>query len=328
MRAMVLESVGSPLQLKDVPVPMLEKGQILLRVQACAVCRTDLHLVEGDLEKPHLPIIPGHQVVGIVEKIGEGVANIQEGELRGIPWLWKSCGECRFCVNGKENLCDKADFTGYTKNGGFAEYCVGDANFSLSLPGNYSYTHAAPLLCGGLIGYRAYRMTNDANRIGFYGFGASAHILIQLANHQKKEIYVFTRPGDTKAQQFAKTLGAAWVGDSTQAPPKLLDAAIIFAPVGALIPTALKAVDKGGIVICAGIHMTDIPSFPYQDLWEERTIRSVANLTRQDGLDFLSIASELSIKTEVKLYSLTEANQALDDLKHGRFSGTAVLIPK
>lgn len=327
MRAMVLESVGSPLQLKDVPIPTLGKGQILLRVQSCAVCRTDLHLVEGDLEKPHLPIIPGHQVVGIVDKIGEDVTNIHIGKLMGIPWLWKSCGECRFCIGGRENLCDKADFTGYTINGGFAEYCIGDANFSFSLPENYSYTHVAPLLCGGLVGYRAYRMTNDAKRIGFYGFGASAHILIQLANYQKKEIYVFTRPGDTKAQQFAKTLGATWVGDSTQTPPKLLDAAILFAPVGALIPAALKTVDKGGIVICAGIHMSEIPSFPYRDLWEERIIRSVANLTRQDGLDFLSIASEMEIKTEIKLYSLDEANKALDDLKHGRISGTAVIVP-
>lgn len=324
---MVLESVGSPLQLKDVPIPTLGKGQILLRVQSCAVCRTDLHLVEGDLEKPHLPIIPGHQVVGIVDKIGEDVTNIHIGKLMGIPWLWKSCGECRFCIGGRENLCDKADFTGYTINGGFAEYCIGDANFSFSLPENYSYTHVAPLLCGGLVGYRAYRMTNDAKRIGFYGFGASAHILIQLANYQKKEIYVFTRPGDTKAQQFAKTLGATWVGDSTQTPPKLLDAAILFAPVGALIPAALKTVDKGGIVICAGIHMSEIPSFPYRDLWEERIIRSVANLTRQDGLDFLSIASEMEIKTEIKLYSLDEANKALDDLKHGRISGTAVIVP-
>lgn len=325
---MVLEKIGEPLKLKDIPVPIPGQGQIRIQVTACGVCRTDLHLVDGELPNPPLPLVPGHQVVGIVDQVGEGVETVRVGERKGIPWLWKTCCTCPYCLRGKENLCDHGIFTGYQVNGGYADYCIAHADYCFSLPEMYSDPHAAPLLCGGLIGFRSYRMAGDFKRIGFYGFGASAHILIQLACYQGKEVYVFTRPGDTKTQQFAKSLGAVWAGGSDQAPPHLLEAAILFAPVGALVPQALKALAKGGTVVCAGIHMSDISSFPYSILWEERIVRSVANLTRQDAIDFLSLASKVPIQTEIATYELAQSNLALDDLRHGRFSGTAVILNK
>ena len=323
---MILDKPGQRLRLTEVPAPTPATGQLLIKVQACGVCRTDLHVVDGDLKEPKLPIIPGHQIVGVVEKAGPGVSRFMTGDRVGVPWLGGSCGECAYCVSGRENLCAKALYTGYQINGGFAEKCVADQRFCFPIPAGYPDLQAAPLLCAGLIGYRALNMTGEARRLGFYGFGASAHILIQVAVFQKREVYAFTRVGDRKAQEFARQLGAVWTGDSNQAPPHELDAAIIFAPDGALVPIALKAVARGGTVVCAGIHMSDIPSFPYSILWGERIVRSVANLTRRDGEEFLALAPKVPVRTEVHPYPLDKANEALDDLRAGRFTGAAVIV--
>ncbi len=325
MRAMVLKKQKKPLELQEVSRPIPHSGQILIKVNACGVCRTDLHVVDGDLKKPRLPLIPGHQIVGIVKDTTGLSGKIKRGDRVGVPWLGYSCGKCKFCLTGQENLCDNARYTGYQINGGFAEYCVADERFCFPIPKDYPDLQAAPLLCAGLIGYRSLRMTDDAKKLGFYGFGASAHILIQVAKYQRKEVYAFTRKGDTRSRKFALGLGAVWAGDSEQAPPRKLDAAIIFAPVGTLVPAALKAIDKGGTVVCAGIHMSDIPSFPYSILWEERRIVSVANLTRKDGEEFMALAPKVPVKTEVHPYPLERANEALDDLRAGRFDGAAVI---
>lgn len=325
MKAMVLHTVGEPLELRDIPMPNPDKNQLLIKVQTCGVCRTDLHIIDGELEDPNLPLVLGHQIVGTVEKVGENVSGFKTGDKVGVPWLGYTCGECEFCQNNQENLCDNARFTGYNIDGGFAEYSVADAQFCFPIPENYPAEQAAPLLCAGLIGYRSLRKTNNAKRLGFYGFGSAAHILTQIALHQNKEVYAFTRPGDKKGQQFAKKLGATWAGGSETLPPQKLDAAIIFAPVGSLVPQALKSIKKGGKVVCAGIHMSDIPGFPYNDLWEERSIESVANLTRRDGTEFMQLAPEVPVESQVTTYPLTEANQALDDLRAGNFDGSAIL---
>lgn len=314
-----------PLQLVDVPVPVPGKGQLLLRVHACGICRTDLHVVDNELPNPILPIIPGHQIIGTVVDKGPNT-HLQMGSRVGVPWLGGSCQHCRYCLNRRENLCDHATYTGFQVNGGFAEFCVANEAFCFPVPANYPDLQAAPLLCAGLIGYRALRFAEDAQHLGLYGFGAAAHIVIQIARFQGRQTYAFTRPGDKSAQEFALKLGASWSGDAGFQPPTLLDAAIIFAPAGELVPQALQATGKGGIVICAGIHMSDIPSFPYAWLWEERVIRSVANLTRRDGEEFLALAPKIPIETTVKAYPLEQANQALDDLRHGRFHGAAVLV--
>lgn len=322
---MVLHTLGEPLELRDIPTPNPGKNQLLLNVLTCGVCRTDLHIVDGELDNPKLPLVLGHQIVGIIEEVGEHITGFKKGDKVGVPWLGYTCGNCEFCHNDQENLCDNAQFTGYDINGGFAEYTVADARFCFPIPDHYPALQAAPLLCAGLIGYRSLRKTNNARRLGFYGFGSAAHILTQVALHQDKEVYAFTRPGDKKGQAFAKRLGASWAGGSETMPPRKLDAAIIFAPVGSLVPQALKAVKKGGNVVCAGIHMSDIPSFPYSDLWEERSIESVANLTRRDGTQFMQLAPEVPVESQVITYPLTEANQALDDLRAGNFEGSAVL---
>lgn len=324
MRAMVLKELHQPLQLCDVPIPVPGPKQLLIKIIACGVCRTDLHVVDGELPHPVLPMIPGHQIVGtVVDRGAEAQTPLEE--LIGVPWLSGCCHSCSYCIGGRENLCDKAVFTGFQVNGGFAEYCVADEDFCFPIPKKYEPAEAAPLLCAGLIGYRSLRFAGDGRRIGFYGFGAAAHIIAQVATLQGREIFAFTRKGDAKTQEFARSLGAVWAGSSEDLPPQKLDAAIIFAPVGALVPQALKAVDKAGIVVCAGIHMSDIPSFPYELLWEERVIRSVANLTRQDGKEFFAIAAENHLQTHIKKYPLEEANQALEDLRKGRFQGAAVL---
>ncbi len=327
MRAMVLERPGERLHWLEIPVPKPAAGQLLLRVRACGVCRTDLHLVDGELPAPRLPVIPGHEIVGEVVVLGEGDDRFHPGQRVGVPWLGHTCGRCRYCEMKRENLCDHPGFTGYTLDGGYAEYAVADARYCFPLPENYDDVHAAPLLCAGLIGYRSYALAEDAEILGLYGFGAAAHIIAQVAIGQGRQVYAFTRPGDTAAQDFALALGARWVGDSSATPPVELDAAIIYAPVGALVPLALKSVRKGGRVICAGIHMSDIPSFPYSILWGERSICSVANLTRQDGEAFLAIAAKMQIHTDVHPYPLEQANRALDDLRHGTFQGAAVLVP-
>lgn len=327
MHAMILVQPGDPLQLQEIPRPDPAPGQLLLRVTACGICRTDLHVVDGELTEPQLPLVPGHQIVGMVEQIGTGVTGFTVGQRVGVPWLGGSCGHCWFCRHDRENLCDSARYTGYQINGGFAQYTVADAAYCFELPASYDDLQAAPLLCAGLIGYRAYKLVETAGTIGLYGFGAAAHILVQLARHRGQQVYAFTRDGDTEAQAFALELGACWAGSSNQAPPVALDGAIIFAPEGALVPAALQAVRKGGQVVCAGIHMSDIPAFPYDLLWGERSICSVANLTRRDGIEFLPLAAEVPIKTVVHRYPLAQANEALDDLRHGRFNGAAVLIP-
>jgi propanol-preferring alcohol dehydrogenase len=327
MRAMVLEQQRSPLQPRELPKPAAGPGELLLRVTACGICRTDLHVVDGDLTEPSLPLVPGHQIVGNIEAIGDGVTGFEKGQRVGVPWLGGSCGHCWYCSHGKENLCDQACYTGYQINGGFAEYTVADARYCFAIPTAYSDQQAAPLLCAGLIGYRAYRLVDSCQTIGLYGFGAAAHILIQVARHRGQEIYAFTREGDIEAQEFALGLGAKWAGDSKQDSPVPLDGAIIFAPAGELVPQALRAVRKGGRVVCAGIHMSDIPSFPYDILWGEREICSVANLTRRDGEEFLPLAAQIPIETTVHIYGLEQANEALDDLRNGRFSGAAVLVP-
>ena len=325
MRAMVLEQQGVPLAMRDVPLPRPVAGQVGIRVTACGICRTDLHVVDGDLREPVLPLIPGHQIVGVVDSIGEGVDGFTVGDRVGVPWLGGSCGHCRYCRHERENLCDDARYTGYQIDGGFAEYTVADAAYCFPIPDGYTDTQAAPLLCAGLIGYRAYRLVANSERLGLYGFGAAAHILTQVAGYFGREVYAFTRQGDSTGQAFARSLGAAWAGDPSMSVPAELDGAIIFAPAGELVPAALKAVCKGGRVVCAGIHMSDIPSFPYALLWGEREICSVANLTRRDGEEFLPLAARIPVRTEVTVYPLARANEALDDLRHGRFNGAAVL---
>jgi propanol-preferring alcohol dehydrogenase len=325
MRAMVMEAARKPLVLREVPTPRPGPGQVLLKVSACAVCRTDLHVLDGELPEPKLPLIPGHEIVGRIEARGEGVVDFAIGDRVGVPWLGWTCGECRFCRSGQENLCDRARFTGYTIDGGYAEFTLADARFCFPLRGEIDDVAAAPLLCAGLIGYRSLRKTGDPHRLGIYGFGAAAHIVTQVARYEGRAIFAFTRPGDDAAQTFARRLGAAWAGSSAEMPPELLDAAIIFAPTGALVPAALRAVRKGGCVVCGGIHMSDIPSFPYRDLWEERTICSVANLTRQDGIDFLALAPLVPVKTETVPFPLEQANEALELLRAGRLTGAAVL---
>jgi alcohol dehydrogenase, propanol-preferring len=325
MRAMRLRAANEPLRLEDLPVPVPRERQVLVRVSVCAVCRTDLHIVGGELIASRLPLVIGHMVVGHVEGAGDGAYRFEAGERIGVPWLASVDETCRFCRAGLENLCVNARFTGYHADGGYAEYCVADERFCFPLPESYDDLHAAPLLCAGLIGYRALRAAGDAQRIGLYGFGDSAHIIAQVARYQGRRVFAFTSPGDTKKQAFARSLGAEWAGDSLTPPPEPLDAALIFAPVGALVPAALKALDPGGVVVCAGIHMSDIPSFPYELLWMERQIRSVANLTRRDGEEFLQIAPKVPVRTDVHPYPLAEANRAMDDLANGRFEGAAVL---
>ena len=326
MRAMVLTRAGQALDLLELPAPKPAAGQLLVRVNACAVCRTDLHVVDGELPNPKLPLVPGHEIVGVVAEVGAGVDRFEMGERVGIPWLGWTCGECHFCQSGRENLCDRAKFTGYTLDGGYAEYAVADARFCFHIPDGYSDAEAAPLLCAGLIGYRSLVKAGDARRLGIYGFGAAAHIVAQVARHQGRKVFAFTRPGDTAAQEFAKSLGAVWAGNSDASPPEPLDAAVIFAPVGALVPLALRAVAKGGVVVCGGIHMSDLPSFPYDILWHERAICSVANLTRRDAEEFLALAPRARVRTEVELFPLAEANEALRRLRTGKLRGAAVLI--
>jgi len=325
---MILDAPRQPLRLTELPIPRPNSEQVLIRVHACAVCRTDLHIVDGELTHPKLPLILGHQIVGTIEALGEKVDQFHLGQRVGVPWLGHTCAHCPYCLSGRENLCDYAEFTGYNIDGGYADYTVADHHFCFPLDPTYPDLQAAPLLCGGLIGYRAYNMTGDAEKLGFYGFGSSAHILIQLARYQGRKVFAFTRPGDIDGQEFARQLGANWAGDSDVLPPESLDAAIIFAPVGKLVPTALRAVAKGGVVVCAGIHMSDIPSFPYSILWEERVLRSVANLTRQDGEEFLTIAPQIPIRTKINSFPLTQANEALDALRSGKIEGSAVLVMK
>ena len=322
---MRLRAAKEPIRLEELPVPTPAAGQVLIRVSVCAVCRTDLHIVSGGLTDPKLPLVIGHMIVGKVEALGSGAHRFAPGQRIGVPWLGYVDETCRFCRRGLENLCVNGRFTGYHIDGGYADFCVADERFCFPLPETYEDLHVAPLLCAGLIGYRALRLAGDAQRVGMYGFGDSAHIIAQVARYQGRRVFAFTSPGDTKKQAFARSLGAEWAGDSLTAPPEPLDAALIFAPVGALVPAALKALDPGGVVVCAGIHMSDIPSFSYDLLWQERQIRSVANLTRRDGDEFLQIAPKVPVRTDVHPYPLTEANQALDDLAHGRFEGAAVL---
>lgn len=326
MVAMQLDRPGEKLRRVERPIPEPGPGRLLIEIAACGVCRTDLHVVDGDI-CGELPIIPGHEIVGRVAAIGEGAEGFDPGDRVGVPWLGHTCGECPYCRMERENLCDDPLFTGFTRDGGFATHAVADARYCFPIPAAFDDAEAAPLLCAGLIGYRALKMAGDGKRLGFYGFGAAAHILAQIAVHQGREVYAFTRPGDARGQDFARSLGCVWAGGSDEAPPQELDAAIIFAPVGALVPAALEAVRKGGRVVCAGIHMSDIPGFPYRDLWEERSIVSVANLTRQDGLDFLPLAAEIPVETAVTTFALEQANEALDALRNGDFDGAAVLIP-
>jgi propanol-preferring alcohol dehydrogenase len=327
MRAMVLEKPQHALQLRDVPKPKQAKGQLLVRIATCAVCRTDLHVVDGELPDPKLPLIPGHQIVGRLEAIGDGVnSKFKIGDRVGIPWLGWTDGECVYCRSNRENLCDRARFTGYTINGGYAEFTVADARFCFHLPDRYNDVDVAPLLCAGLIGYRSYRKTGDVRRLGIYGFGNAAHLIAQVALYEGRNLFVFTRPGDTATQQAAKKLGAVWAGGSDEMPPEKLDAAIIFASVGPLVPAALRALAKGGTVVCGGIHMSDIPSFPYADLWGERAITSVANLTRRDGEEFFEIASSVPVQTKTETFPLEQANTALDRFRSSKLKGTAVLV--
>ncbi|WNZ26948.1 zinc-dependent alcohol dehydrogenase family protein [Leptolyngbya sp. NK1-12] len=326
MRAMILKAPGSPLQEVELPIPTPQPGQVLIQVHTCGVCRTDLHVVDGELTQPKLPLVPGHQIVGTVVAGAGRQGTFPPGTRVGVPWLGHTCNHCRYCLSGRENLCDNAQFTGYQLDGGYAEYTVADERFCFPIPAGYPDLQAAPLLCAGLIGYRSLMMTGEAERIGLYGFGAAAHIVIQTARYQGRQVFGFTRSGDTQGQQFARDLGAVWAGSSTEAPPEPLDAAIIFAPVGALVPAALKAVVKGGVVVCAGIHMSNIPSFPYELLWGERVLRSVANLTRQDGEEFLTLAPQIPIQTQVESFPLAAANQALAALRGGKIQGAAVLV--
>jgi propanol-preferring alcohol dehydrogenase len=324
---MLFERPGRPLQLQEVPTPIPGSNQVLIQVKVCGVCRTDLHILDGELPEPNLPWILGHQIVGQVTALGSGADRFKIGDRVGVPWLGYTDGTCRYCRRGQENLCDHPLFTGYTVNGGFAEYTVADQRYCFPLPVSYTDLEVAPLLCAGLIGYRTYRLAGEnIQHLGIYGFGAAAHIIAQVAVHQGVQVYAFTSPGDSQAQAFARRLGAVWAGDSTALPPQPLDAALIFAPVGPLVVAALSATAKGGVIVCGGIHMSDIPSFPYRLLWEERVIRSVANLTRQDGEEFLAIAPQVPIKTEVQPFQLEEANEALDRLRRGQLQGAAVLV--
>src|SRR5213592_649457 len=326
MRAMVLEKSRQRLMLLDVAKPKPDAGQLLVRLSACAVCRTDLDIVDGELPDPKLPLIPGHQIVGRVEQVGTGVEKFSIGDRVGIPWLGWTDGECVYCRSNRENLCDRARFTGYTIDGGYAEFVVADARFCFHLLEQYDDVDIAPLLCAGMLGYRSYRKTGDARRLGIYGFGNAAHLIAQIAIYQGREIFAFTRPGDKAGQESARKLGTTWAGGSDEMPPEKLDAAIVFAPVGELVPLALRALAKGGVVVCGGIHMSDIPSFPYADLWGERTICSVANLTRRDGEEFLEIAPRVPVRTETEIFPLEEANTALDRFRAGELNGTAVLV--
>jgi propanol-preferring alcohol dehydrogenase len=322
---MILGQPGGPLRLTELPEPDPGPGQVRVRVAACGICRTDLHVIDGDLTEPRLPLVLGHQIVGRVDMVAPGVRGFAPGDRVGVPWLGGSCGHCRYCDTGRENLCDESRYTGYQLDGGLADLCVADARFCFPIPEGYPDSQAAPLLCAGLIGHRALGMTGDAEHLGFYGFGAAAHIQIQVARFQGRRVSAFTRPGDQAAQDFARHLGAVWAGASDELPPEALDAAILFAPVGETVPAALRAVRKGGVVVCAGIHMTDIPAFPYKLLWGERVLRSVANLTRADGEAFLELAPRVPVRTEVTTYPLEAAGQALEDLRQGRFTGAAVV---
>jgi propanol-preferring alcohol dehydrogenase len=326
MKAVVFKGVGAGLEPVEMEVPRPSTNQLLLKVRACGVCRTDLHIIDGDLVPKKLPLVPGHQIVGVVEKRGKGVKGFARGEWVGVPWLGWTCGRCRYCRSGRENLCERAKFTGYDLQGGFAEYAVVDHRYCFKLPKGYRDEEAAPLLCAGLIGYRAYRMVGEARRLGFYGFGSAAHLLIQVARFQGKEVFAFTREGDVDKQEFARSLGAVWAGGSDERPPEKLEAAIIFAPVGELVPRALSDVVPGGTVVCAGIRMSDIPRFPYEFLWGEKTLRSVANLTRKDGEEFFKLASRAGVRAEVAAYPLEEINRALADLRSGKVKGSAVVV--
>jgi alcohol dehydrogenase, propanol-preferring len=325
MRAMVLDAARTPLRLASLVVPTPAPHQVLIRVHACAVCRTDLHVVDGELAEPKLPLVPGHEIIGSVAVLGQDVDRFAVGDRVGVPWLGWTCGECEFCRSDRENLCAQARFTGYQIDGGYSEFTIADQRFCFAIPAGYSDIEAAPLLCAGLIGYRALRMAGDARRLGLYGFGAAAHIIAQVARWQGRAVYAFTSPGDTEAQSFARGLGTVWAGGSDQSPPEMLDAAIIFAPVGPLVPATLRAIERGGTVVCAGIHMSAIPSFPYDIIWGERVVRSVANLTRRDGEEFLELAPKVPVRTRTSPYPLEQANQALDDLRAGRLQGAAVL---
>lgn len=327
MKAMVLDAPRRALRLAELPPPKPASDQLLIKVRACGVCRTDLHVVDGDLTDAKLPLVPGHEIVGIVAERGAAVERFSVGDRVGVPWLGYTCGTCSYCTSGHENLCDHARFTGYHLDGGYAEYTVADQRYCFAIPDAYDDVSAAPLLCAGLIGYRSLVMAGDAKRLGIYGFGAAAHIVAQVARYQGREIYAFTRPGDAEAQNFARELGATWTGDSTAIPPDRLDAAIIFAPVGALVPQALRATRKGGTVVCAGIHMSDIPAFPYDILWGERRIQSVANLTRRDGEEFLKLAPQVPVRTSTETFGLAQANEALARLRAGKITGAAVLVP-
>jgi alcohol dehydrogenase, propanol-preferring len=325
MKAMVLREPGKPLAIEELPVPEPGPGQVRVRVQSCGVCRTDLHVADGELRDPKLPLVLGHQIVGAIDGLGAGVDQLSLGTRVGIPWLGWTCGDCRFCRSGRENLCDRARFTGYQLDGGFAEATVADSRFCFRIRGEYPSLQAAPLLCAGLIGYRALRLAGDAERLGLYGFGAAAHMIVQVARWQGRRVFAFTRPGDGAAQEFARSLGAEWAGASGETPPEQLDAAIIFAAAGELVPAALRSLGKGGVVVCAGIHMSDIPSFPYELLWGERTIRSVANLTRLDGEEFLELAPRVPVQPQVEAFPLAAANEALDRLRAGAIRGAAVI---
>ena len=323
---MVLEKRSTPLVLKELGIPKPNANQVLIKVKACAVCRTDLHIFDGELSEPKLPLVLGHEIVGEIVELGDSVKGLNKGDLIGVPWLGETCDTCRYCKLGKENLCDNAKFTGYQIDGGYAEYAVANSKYCFKMPKDYSAINTAPLLCAGLIGYRSYKMTGKSEKIGLYGFGAAAHIIAQVAVFEGKELYAFTKPGDADTQNFALTLGCKWAGDSDKLPPDELDSAIIFAPAGSLVPAALKAVSKGGTVVCAGIHMSDIPSFSYDLLWGEREIKSVANLTRKDGEEFFNIAPKVPVKTEVETFALEQANGALEKLRNGKINGAAVLV--
>jgi alcohol dehydrogenase, propanol-preferring len=327
MKAMVLENIGGPLKLVERPDPLPGPGELRVKIDACAICRTDLHVVDGDLPNPVLPIIPGHEIVGVVDAVGEGVDESRIGQRVGVPWLGHTCGACAYCRQGAENLCDRPQFTGYTRDGGFATHVVADADFAFVLDAEGDPVSQAPLLCAGLIGWRSLKRTGDASRLGIYGFGAAAHIIAQICQWQSREVYAFTRPGDETAQRFALELGAVWAGGSDDRPPFQLDAAIIFAPVGRLVPAALRAVRKGGRVVCGGIHMSDIPAMPYAILWEERELVSVANLTRRDAEEFFPIARDAGVTTRTTAYPLDRANEAIAELRAGNLSGAAVLVP-
>jgi propanol-preferring alcohol dehydrogenase len=327
MHAMVLDRPGEPLRLAELPIPTPQAGQVRVRVAACGVCRTDLHVVDGDLKEPKLPIVPGHEIVGRVDALGPGVSGLALGERVGIPWLGHTCGVCPYCRDGRENLCDAPGFTGYQIDGGYADYAVADAAYCFPITGDLPDVDVAPWLCAGLIGHRSLRLAGEARTLGLYGFGAAAHLLAQIARYQGRQVYAFTRPGDTEAQRFALSLGCVWAGGSDAAPPALLDAAIIFAPVGSLVPTALRTTRKGGTVVLGGIHMSDVPSFPYAIIWGERVVRSVANLTRQDAVEFLDLAPKVAVRSHVVAMPLAEANTALARLRSGALTGAAVLVP-